>query len=311
MPTKIGYLGQWNYHVGGNTELNHVPISTKSNTGHGWNPYPDVNYRGYYTINQPQLQLDADEYPTKITFSDYSPYIDGVQYRGTWKDNNYDTMHSTTVTVGLFGGNISVLPNSVYDFMSYSLGYHGEAQITGTWDIPDNIGKQMIGQKMNLRLANGGSQLWGYCKVTITTLKHEIIWTNPSLSFSQNEYVLTVTKGGSARDSWGGTPTYDLHMDGAYLATFSGNSISFTLTDDQLEVPHTFALYAISTANGRTIVSAGKTTSHTPHSVHKTMKYRDGTTWVECYANVRDGSTWVEVEPFYWDGTVWVPCSQT
>lgn len=146
---------------------------------------------------------------------------------------------------------------------------------------------------------------------TVTTSIHTITWTSPSLSISQNEYVLTVAKGGSATDNWDGAVAYDLHMDGTYVGTFSGNSLAVTLRDDQLEIAHTFTLYAVSSAGGHTAVKVGATASFTPKSVHKTMKYRTGGAWVECYANVRVGSTWVEVEPFYYDGTSWVPCSQT
>ena len=174
MGTKVGYLGQWDYYVGGNEETSLMPISTSNHTRYYWNPYYGVNYTGYYTIDQPTLQLDPYEYPSSITFSEYSEYIPepNGQRRGTWKDNNPDKpepAHTTTFTLGLYGGEPGILPGSVYNFLTYSLGHYGEKRFEETWNIPVDNGKQMAGQKMNFRLANRGTQVHGYFKVTIET----------------------------------------------------------------------------------------------------------------------------------------------
>lgn len=53
------------------------------------------------------------------------------------------------------------------------------------------------------------------------------------------------------------------------------------------------------------------TATYTTLSQHRTVKYYNGTGWVECFLNYYDGTSWVEVEPYYYDGNTWVPCSQT
>lgn len=66
MPTKVGYIGQWNYYVGG-ADVNVIPVA-KSNANGGYvntnyhmvNP---ISYHFYYVISQagvdqPYLQLD-------------------------------------------------------------------------------------------------------------------------------------------------------------------------------------------------------------------------------------------------------------
>ena len=177
MPTRIGYLGQWNYSVGGNEEINYIPIAKADANGNYVNTYytrgngPGA-YTVHYTISQPHLQLDPYEYPASIKFSDYSVNNPDTQTEwGHWHDSNYpsDMPHSTTVTIGLFGGEAGVAPSSVYDFTSMSLGFGGDAQILGTWNIPEANGKNMAGQKLNIRSMNRGSSLYGYVKVTIET----------------------------------------------------------------------------------------------------------------------------------------------
>lgn len=283
-----------------------------------WTTHGVRNARTTLKYNGSDLVLAKGEYPTGLSFNSASgpvtklSHFDPLAPGGTYKASLV-----ICDSLGRFPHKFSDAQQDydrTYDYFT--------TQVSGqSWTDLNNktlaIGKIHVSTPndyvTNLLYIDRYDATYPEMTVTITTafVPHTISWTNPSLSFSQEEYVLTVTKGGSADDSWGGTITYKLYMDGVDQGAFSEATKAITLTDDQLEVPHTFELYAVSTARGETITSVGCSASHTPHSVHKTMKYWNGTAWIECYANVRVGSTWVEVEPFYYDGTTWVPCSQT
>ena len=174
------------------------------------------------------------------------------------------------------------------------------------WNVPDTNGKALKGKTLAFTKSFSDVYWRGSATVTVVTSDHVITWTNPDLAFAQNEYQLTVTKSGTATDNWGESFTVHLYMDGVDKGAFSGNSITITLTDDQLEIPHSFALVAVNSTT-----STGVTKSFTPASVHKTVKYYTGSAWVECIVSVYDNGQWKEVEPFYYNGTAWVPCSQT
>lgn len=253
------------------------------------------------------VTLPADEYP--VSFRAISDTSQG--YIGNWGYGSETAQFYLCDSNGQNEYFLNTITCSARDPHSGAGGGDmGRLTQSGAWK---NLAGKTLAMKKKPHTGGDG---WDVCFIgqvvfQVNTLKHGITWTDPSLSFSQNEYVLTVTMGGSASDSWGGTPRYDLLMDGVYAGSFSSGQATVTLTDSQLEIPHTFALVAVSTVNGHTISATGTTVSHTPHSVHKTMKYWDGTSWVECYANVYDNGQWQEVEPFYYDGNSWVPCSQT
>lgn len=44
---------------------------------------------------------------------------------------------------------------------------------------------------------------------------------------------------------------------------------------------------------------------------HKTVKYHNGSNWVECVPYYYDGSNWVQCDPYYYDGTSWKECSHS
>ena len=206
MPTRIGYIGQWNYYVGGNEEINRIPIvqgdaiGNYVNTWYTWVPGP-ITYHGYYTVSQPQLQLGPYEYPTSIAFSDYSTYDEATDRSdGHWTSSDPGSEHSHTVTIGVFGGDASVTPSVVYDFVEKSIGFGANDKLSATWNIPTNIGKQMVGQLMNIRAWNRGTQLHGYCKVTITTeytFTHCGAPTNVAGSLPQNGQITLTWGAGS------------------------------------------------------------------------------------------------------------------
>lgn len=268
--------------------------------------------------NGSNLTLAKGEYPTGFTFNNESgpvtkiSHFDPLAPNGTYKAN--------LVMCDSNGGNAHWFSDAQQDY-DRDYDYFTRQVSDQSWTDLNNktlaIGKVHVSTPndyhTNLLYIDRYDSTYPVMTVTVTTdfVAHTLSWTNPSLSFSQAEYVLTVTKSGSADDSWGGTPTYKLYMDGVDKGAFSGNTKTITLTDSQLEIAHTFALVAVSTARGDTISSTGATASHTPKSVHKTVKYYNGSEWVECIMYYWTGSAWQEVEPYYWNGTTWVLCSHT
>lgn len=144
-------------------------------------------------------------------------------------------------------------------------------------------GSSMAGGSITLKYELGNS--WGHSgetTVTVNTaiLSYSIRFVNYDGSLLKSE---TVQYG--VTPSYSGTPTRPTDAD--YIYTFTGWSPTpYAANKNQIYV----AQYS-RTAN------------------HKTVKYWDGSQWVECYANVWDGSQWVEVEPRYWDGSQWVECT--
>ena len=144
--------------------------------------------------------------------------------------------------------------------------------------------------------------------VTVTTTytrDHALIPVNPGISFSQEEYRLTVTKSGSVTDTLGQAVSYRLMRGGVKIADFNGDVAVVTLTDTDLEQEYTYTIEAYNTIS---VVFA--TGSYTALSVHKTLGYYTGGRFVPCIVYVWLGTEWQEVWPYYWTGSRWVLCSQ-
>jgi len=135
---------------------------------------------------------------------------------------------------------------------------------------------------------------------------HLIVVTDPEISFSQNEYTLTVTKGGTAIDTLGDTVNFRLLRNGVKVADFVGNNATVTLTDEDLEKTYAYTIEAYCSLS-KVFVEG----SFMAAAVHKTLGYYAGSEWKPCIAYVWTGSQWQEVWPYYWTGSAWQLCSQT
>lgn len=145
--------------------------------------------------------------------------------------------------------------------------------------------------------------------------KYALSWRNASLSFVQRDYELVVTKGGTCTANFGAYPiSYALYRDGGgyvvKVADFTGDTATVTLRDSDLGVSYTYRLIALSTAATQT-TSLGTTASFTAQPVHRTVKYYDGTEWIECIPYYYDGNNWIEVIPYRYSGSAWEECSHT
>lgn len=152
--------------------------------------------------------------------------------------------------------------------------------------------------------------------VTITPVfeLHTLTWSNPTLTVSQNEEILTFTKGGTCTDSWGETITYKLYRivptgidditEEQDLATFVGNTATVTLEESDINVEYTYKVVAITslTAYGGSVV-------YTAYPIPKTIGYFNGSDFIECIPYYYTGNEWKEVRIYYYTGTVWQLCS--
>lgn len=50
----------------------------------------------------------------------------------------------------------------------------------------------------------------------------------------------------------------------------------------------------------------GKAFTYTPH---RTIKYYNGSSWIECIPYYYNGSSWIECVPYYYNGSSWIECS--
>lgn len=305
MATKTGYFGEWDsYRLGWWKYKWRSQIKTVSGQSLTVHDYEEQQQAcAYYTVSN-ALKLDANEYPTRVKFSNYGHYSGGAGWYCSDDAQSYvEPGDVSSVSVYLCYGS----GQNRYELKKLTdLNITCPQTITPeTWYTVSN-GKSLAGKTLEIYV-EGDRNIWFYgeCKVTIETNVHAINWTNPGLSFSQDEYELTVTRSGSATDTWGETISYQLYVDGVNKGTFSGTTKTLTLTDADLEVEHTYRLVAVSS-----ITSTGVTAKFTPAQVHKTLGYWNGTTWVECIPYYYTGSAWQEVWPYYWNGTQWVLCSQ-
>jgi len=280
-----------------------MPTRSYSFTGLG----EDVNSSARTPRVSLNMALGEHERPTAISFSGYLG------------NSNHDSDRVQRLAICDTSG------NNAHGLKSVSIGHAtqaGSTWVTGTVDAsrantsasPENAWTDLRGKSLALRKLSGDDTsvgIYGNVKVTVTTSIHELTWSKPNLEFTQNEYSLTVTRLGSVSDNWGGEITYYLLMDNVYVGDFSGDTLTITLTDADLEKAHHFSLMASGSESGSTVRLFGWGEIFTPASVHKTVSYYDGSTWVECVPYYYTGTEWQEVWPYYWDGTKWVLCSRT
>lgn len=169
--------------------------------------------------------------------------------------------------------------------------------------------------------ALSGSSIGIYYSFPITTVvgsalypnlvyePHEIVWTvDPSIT-SQVEDSITVSM--TATDNYltaggSGNITYSIYIDNVLNTTVTGSSGS-AATKTLTGMPDgTHTLKVVPSFGG--LDGEAKTVSFTL-DLHKTVKYYDGSQWIECIPYVYTNGSFVEVEPYYYDGSQWVLCS--
>ena len=140
---------------------------------------------------------------------------------------------------------------------------------------------------------------------SITVVEPSLTWGTASLTLtqSQNSFVVTATKEGSATHNRGEAVTYKLYEGSTLIATYSGASVYFESSIGS----HTYKVVA--SAGGLT--ADGPTATITVKPLNKTVKYYNGSQYVECIPYYYINNEFIEVEPYYYNGSEWVECSHS
>ena len=124
---------------------------------------------------------------------------------------------------------------------------------------------------------------------------------NGETSFTGQTASLTWTAGSLSN---GATVTYSLRKDGVQFATTTNTS--YTVPESVVSTWGTSAvtITVVATGSGKTS-SASNEVTFTYKLPFKTVKYHNGTAWVECIAYYHDGTRWVKCDLYYHNGTKW------
>lgn len=124
---------------------------------------------------------------------------------------------------------------------------------------------------------------------------------NGETSFTGQTAPLTWTAGSLSN---GATVTYSLRKDGVQFATTTNTS--YTVPESVVSTWGTSAvtITVVATGSGKTS-SASNGVTFTYKPPFKTVKYHNGTAWVECIAYYHDGTRWVKCDLYYHNGTKW------
>lgn len=124
---------------------------------------------------------------------------------------------------------------------------------------------------------------------------------NGGTSFTGQTAPLTWTAGSLSN---GATVTYSLRKGGVQFATTTNTS--YTVPESVVSTWGTSAvtITVVATGSGKTS-SASNGVTFTYKPPFKTIKYHNGTAWVECIAYYHDGTRWVKCDLYYHNGTKW------
>ena len=124
---------------------------------------------------------------------------------------------------------------------------------------------------------------------------------NGGTSFTGQTAPLTWTAGSLSN---GATVTYSLRKGGVQFATTTNTS--YTVPESVVSTWGTSAvtITVVATGSGKTS-SASNGVTFTYKPPFKTVKYHNGTAWVECIAYYHDGTRWVKCDLYYHNGTKW------
>lgn len=244
----------------------------------------------------------AGSLPTNTKIPAYSVVTQAVfpkpSYRTAQTSVTIEVKNNDTVT---FGSNTMAIPSgSTPTTVTISLNYPASQQVSFYMD--------KLTAKVSVRCnSSTGAQYRQYCSITYDP--HAITWTtNPSITSQVGDSITVSMK---AKDNYlsaggSGNITYSFYVDDVLNTTTTGASdaaVSKTLTG----MPGgTHTLKVIPSFGG--LNGEAKTASFTVDT-HKTIKYYDGSQWIECIPYAYDNGAFVEVEPYYYDGSQWILCS--
>lgn len=191
----------------------------------------------------------------------------------------------------------------------YSIRVNGTEIKTTTetrYTIPENVTKTYTSAKTITIVAIGGGATSNATNGVTYTYSPEItapsnLKINGGTSFTGQSALLTWTEGSLSNEA---AVIYSLRKNGVQFDT--ANDTSYTIPESIASKWGTSAvtITVVATGSGKTSSpSNGITFTYKPP--FKTIKYHNGTAWVECIAYYHDGTRWVKCDLYYHDGTKW------
>lgn len=120
---------------------------------------------------------------------------------------------------------------------------------------------------------------------------HEIIWDQPKLTAVQNGNKITVTKSGTATDTWDESFVIRLMVGDVIAAQFTGDTV--VLTDDYFTPGEVVNLRLV--AAGASVASLGVSMNFTTVDDLGVANYYDGSGYQKSYIRRYNGTTWENV----------------
>lgn len=166
--------------------------------------------------------------------------------------------------------------------------YSSDTSFTAIYPYPTITNQPSI---TSMNPTSGSSVTINWSAATVTNLGSYTIYyqyfVGPSSTYSDSYHVGTTTN---------------------LYATITEESILSKCGSDFEGTCYVFvrAYWSDGTTNGGWTAPTGKAFSYTPH---RTVKYFNGSSWVECIPYYFNGSSWIECIPYYFNGSSWVECS--
>lgn len=188
---------------------------------------------------------------------------------------------------------------------------------TITYSIRKNGTEVATTTETSYTFAETTTKGWGTSAVKLTvvatssgvdnsTASNEVSYTYASVLTAPSNLTISATTGQTATLSWtkatlssGNTITYSIRKDGTEFTTTT--STSYTIPEATAKGWGTTAvsLTVVATGDGKTS-SASNAVSFTYKPPYKTVKYYDGSKWVECTVHYYNGSSFQQVDPYYY-----------
>ena len=158
---------------------------------------------------------------------------------------------------------------------------------------------------------------WGTSAVKLTVVatasnvdnssaSNEVSYTYSSALTAPSNLTISATTGQSATLSWtaaslssGNTITYSIRKDGTQFTTTTNTSYTIPEATAKGWGTSAVSLTVVATGDGKTS-AASNAVSFTYKPPYKTVKYYDGSKWVECTVHYYNGTSFQQVDPYYY-----------
>lgn len=175
-----------------------------------------------------------------------------------------------------------------------------------SYTIPETITKLYTSTKTITIVATGGG--------TTSNASNSVTYTyQPTITAPSNLQINGASSyiGETAPLSWtaatlsnGETVTYSIRKNGTQFTTTTSTSYTVPSTTTSTWETSAVTLTVVATGSGVTSVASNEVT-YTYKPPYKTIKYHDGTSWIECIVYYHNGTKWIKCDTYYHTGSTW------